>query len=65
MANGKAVPSANAENAVRFIYEEIFCTFGPPKAWISDNRTHLDNKLFETFSELITTKHRYAALYFP
>lgn len=43
----KAVHSADAKTTAKFIYEEIFCCFGPPRRIITDRGTHFTSQVVE------------------
>ncbi|KAG0732158.1 hypothetical protein G6F62_014031 [Rhizopus arrhizus] len=36
----RAVKSTDSKTTIDFLYEEIFCNFGPPQYLLSDNGTH-------------------------
>lgn len=61
----QAVSSADAITSARFIYEQIFCTFGPSKALLTDNGSHFDNAIFQVFVDMANSKHKLASPYHP
>ena len=61
----KAVPSANAASVVKFLYEDIFCNFGPPKEILTDNGSHFLNSGVKQFVDLVKVRHKFTAPYRP
>ena len=45
---------------LKFLKENVFSSFGVPKAIISDGGTHLCNKLFENLPAKYGVKHKVA-----
>ncbi|CEP06793.1 hypothetical protein [Parasitella parasitica] len=57
----KAVKVADATTVVTFLYEEIFCIFGPFTHLLSYNGTHFDAQVIDTFLVLMRTHHKYTS----
>ncbi|SAL94812.1 hypothetical protein, partial, partial [Absidia glauca] len=49
----------------RFLYEHIFCNFGPPTHLLSDNGIHFLNNVVTQFLELIQVNHKVTSIYHP
>ena len=45
----KAVEKADSDTVAYFLYENIFCMFGPFMSLLSDNGTHFDPQVIENF----------------
>ncbi|KAG0755447.1 hypothetical protein G6F33_011500 [Rhizopus arrhizus] len=61
----KAVKTADSKTTVDFLYEEIFCQFGPPQYILSDNGTHFVSAEVEAFVKFVNVRHQYATPYHP
>jgi len=63
----KAIPSRTneAKVVVKFLRENIFAQFGKPRAIISDQGTHFDNKSFYAFLRRYSIVHGLATPYHP
>ncbi|EIE75604.1 hypothetical protein RO3G_00308 [Rhizopus delemar RA 99-880] len=61
----KAVKKADSETTVKFLYEEIFCNFGPVEKILSDNGSHFTSKEVEEFAKYVNTRHQFSAPYKP
>ncbi|KAG1395715.1 hypothetical protein G6F58_011880 [Rhizopus delemar] len=61
----KAVKAADSKTTVDFLYEEIFCQFGPPQYILSDNGTHFVSAEVEAFVKFVNVRHQYATPYHP
>lgn len=60
----KAVRRADSATVINFLYEEIFCAYGPYKI-LTDNGSHFSNEEVEKFAKYVNTKHQFAAPYHP
>jgi hypothetical protein len=61
----KATTRDTAEEAAKFIYEDIICRHGCPQNIISDRGTHFKNKLIESLMERFNIKHNFSTSYHP
>ena len=61
----KAVPSADADEAAKFFYEEIVLQFGPPDTILTDRGTHFLNLTMERITEHLETHHLRTTAYHP
>jgi hypothetical protein len=63
----EAIPSRNNNHktVIKFLKENILSRFGIPRAMISDGRTHLCNKSFESLMKKYEITHKVATLYHP
>lgn len=62
-----AVPTkkADAITAATFLYEHVFCTFGPVRRILSDNGAHFRNEVVKNLTEMVNTKHVLTTPYHP
>ncbi|XP_050920322.1 uncharacterized protein LOC127137959 [Lathyrus oleraceus] len=60
-----ALPTNDAKVVVKFLKENIFVSFGVPRALISDEGTHFLNHLMEKLLLKYNVKHRIATSYHP
>lgn len=58
----KAVPTADSENTINFLYEELFCQYRPCKI-LTDNGTHFSNMEVQKFADYVNAKHQFSAPY--
>ena len=61
----KAVTRDTAEEAAKFLYEDIICRHGCPQRIISDRGTHFKNKLIESLTERFNIEHKFSTSYHP
>ncbi|KAG2193801.1 hypothetical protein INT47_009943 [Mucor saturninus] len=61
----RAVPVADSENAVRFLYDELFTKYGPIKTFLTDGGSHFDNQYVERFAAYVQARHSFASGYHP
>ena len=61
----KAVPTANAQEAANFIYEDIICRHGCPVYLLSDRGRHFLNELVHTLTQRFQIKHLLSTPYHP
>jgi hypothetical protein len=61
----KAVPSADADEAAKFFYEDIVLQFGPPDTILTDRGTHFLNMTMERITEHLRTHHLRTTAYHP
>ena len=61
----KAVPTADANQVVKFLYEDILSNFGPPKTILTDNGSHFLNAGVKKFVDLVQVRHKFTAPYRP
>lgn len=62
-----AVPTkrADAITAATFLYENVFCVFGPVTSILSDNGAHFANQVVNNLVKLVKTKHQLTTPYNP
>ena len=63
----EAIPSRtnDAKVVVKFLRENIFARFGMPRAIISDQGTHFNNRSFDALLKRYSIVHRLATPYHP
>ena len=61
----RAVPQANAQNAAKFIYEELICRHSTINIIHSDQRTHFVNKTISDLMKRFDMKHHKVTAYHP
>ena len=63
----KAMPTrpTEARTIVKFLRENIFSRYGMPKAIISDQGTHFDNRSFDAFLKNYSIIHCLTTAYHP
>lgn len=61
----RAVPRATAQEAAKFIYEEIICRHGIVDIIHSDQGTHFNNDLIKTLMKRFDMKHHQITAYHP
>lgn len=61
----KAVKRADSETTIRFLYEEIFTVYNPPRKLLSDNGLHFSNREMMKFAEFVNVRHQFSAPYKP
>jgi len=59
----KAVPKTDQETTAKFLYEDIFCQFGPLEEFLTDNGSHFDNVTFAIFVAMVNSKHKFSSPY--
>ncbi|KAL4273410.1 hypothetical protein GQ457_13G014730 [Hibiscus cannabinus] len=60
-----ATPRNDAQTVMKFMHKHIFTRFGVPRAIISDEGTHFDNKLIAKAAQRYGIKHKIATAYHP
>lgn len=60
MDRGNRTPTNGAKVVTNVLVENIFSRHGTPKAIISDDGTHICNKLFENIMEKYGAKYKVA-----
>ncbi|KAK8669873.1 hypothetical protein V6N13_104641 [Hibiscus sabdariffa] len=58
-----ATPRNDAQTVLKFLHKHIFTRFGVPRAIISDEGTHFDNKLIAKAAEKYGIRHKIATAY--
>ncbi|KAG1614235.1 hypothetical protein G6F46_007107 [Rhizopus delemar] len=61
----RAVEKADSDTTIKFLYEDLFCVFGPITKILSDNGRHFFCKEVEAFAKFVNFKHQFAAPYKP
>src|SRR5438034_513931 len=61
----KPVKEATAEQAAKFIYEEIICRHGCPAKILSDQGSHFKNRMVEQLVQKFEIKHLFSTPYHP
>ncbi|KAK9001406.1 hypothetical protein V6N11_083191 [Hibiscus sabdariffa] len=60
-----ATPKNDAKTVMKFLHKNIFTRFGVPRALISDEGSHFDNKLTAKALRRYGVRHRIATAYHP
>ncbi|KAK8684265.1 hypothetical protein V6N13_040295 [Hibiscus sabdariffa] len=60
-----ATPKNDAKTVMKFLHKNIFTRFGVPRALISDEGSHFDNKLTAKALQRYGVRHRIATTYHP
>ncbi|KAK8515207.1 hypothetical protein V6N12_019255 [Hibiscus sabdariffa] len=60
-----ATPRNDAQTVMKFLHKHIFTRFGVPRAIISDEGTHFDNKLIAKAAQRYGIRHKIATAYHP
>ncbi|KAL4383251.1 hypothetical protein GQ457_15G018760 [Hibiscus cannabinus] len=60
-----ATPKNDAKTVMKFLHNNIFTRFGVPRALISDEGSHFDNKLTAKALQRYGVRHRIATAYHP
>ncbi|KAL4388517.1 hypothetical protein GQ457_09G015730 [Hibiscus cannabinus] len=60
-----ATPRNDAQTVLKFLHKNIFTRFGVPRAIISDEGTHFDNKLIAKAAQRYGIRHKIATAYHP
>ncbi|KAL4335212.1 hypothetical protein GQ457_07G007680 [Hibiscus cannabinus] len=60
-----ASPKTNSKTMLKFLHKNIFTRFGAPRAIISDEGTHFDNKLIVKTLQRYGVRHRITTAYHP
>ncbi|KAL4384167.1 hypothetical protein GQ457_15G018280 [Hibiscus cannabinus] len=60
-----ATPRNDAQTVMKFLHKHIFTRFGVPRAIISDEGTHFDNKLIDKAAQRYGIRHKIATAYHP
>ncbi|KAK8704741.1 hypothetical protein V6N13_048355 [Hibiscus sabdariffa] len=60
-----ATPRNDAQTVMKFLHKHIFTRFGVPRAIISDEGTHFDNKLIAKAAQKYGIRHKIATTYHP
>ncbi|KAL4384559.1 hypothetical protein GQ457_15G018420 [Hibiscus cannabinus] len=60
-----ATPQNDAQTVMKFLHKHIFTRFGVPRAIISDEGTHFDNKLIAKAEQRYGIMHKIATAYHP
>ncbi|KAL4378213.1 hypothetical protein GQ457_02G026040 [Hibiscus cannabinus] len=58
-----ATPWNDAQTVMKFLHKHIFTRFGVPRAIISDEGTHFDNKLIAKAAQRYGIRHKIATSY--
>ena len=61
----KAVQNADGITTAKFLYTEIFCTFGPPAEILTDRGTHFKNEMIKEFCKLVNVNYKFSTPYPP
>ena len=61
----RACKANDAETVAKFLYEEVFTVFGPPKSLLSDRGPEFRNALVDAFCEKVKTNHHTTTAYNP
>ena len=61
----KPTTKDDARTVAKFLYEQIFCRFGPPLELVSDRGKHFLNQTVEEMTRLYWVKHRKTTPYHP
>lgn len=61
----KPTTKNDARTVAKFLYEQIFCRFGPPLELVSDRGKHFLKQKVEEMTTLYRVKHRKTTLYHP
>jgi len=61
----RPVPTATAEETVKFLYEDIICQHGCPKEILSDRGTHFNNQLVQGLMDQFRIQHLLSTPYHP
>jgi transposase InsO family protein len=56
---------ADSIETARFLYNEIFYTFGSPVEILIDRGTHFRNKMINEFYKLVQVKYKFSIVYHP
>src|SRR6266542_2465330 len=56
---------ANAQQVVKFIYEEIICRFGTPRVLQSNRGTHFINEVIQELTDKFQIRHSLSSSYHP
>ncbi|GJY04102.1 reverse transcriptase domain-containing protein [Tanacetum coccineum] len=64
LAEAQALPTNDARVVITFL-KKLFCSFGMPKALISDQGTHFCNKILEKTMKRYGVNHRFSTSYHP
>ncbi|KAK8540181.1 hypothetical protein V6N12_046472 [Hibiscus sabdariffa] len=60
-----ATPRNDSQTILKFLHKHIFTRFGTPRAIISDEGTHFDNKLIAKALQRYRIRHKIATVYHP
>ena len=60
-----ATPRNDSKTVLKFLHKHIFTRFGVPRAIISDEGTHFDNKLIAKALQRYGVRHKIATAYHP
>ncbi|KAK8596894.1 hypothetical protein V6N13_001505 [Hibiscus sabdariffa] len=60
-----ATPRNDSQTVLKFLHKHIFTRFGTPRAIISDEGTHFDNKLIAKALQRYGIRHKIAIAYHP
>ncbi|KAK8499659.1 hypothetical protein V6N12_002131 [Hibiscus sabdariffa] len=60
-----ATPRNDAQTILKFLHKHIFTRFGVPRAIISDEGTHFNNKLIAKAAQKYGIRHKIATAYHP
>ena len=61
----KATKFADSDVVSKFLYEEVFCIFGPPQEILTDGGSHFRNEIVKKFCEIVQTRHKFSSPYHP
>ena len=62
-----AIPTKTADGSItaRFLYSEIFCTFGSPLEILIDRGIYFRNNMIKEFCKLVQVNHKFSTPYHP
>jgi transposase InsO family protein len=62
-----AVPTkkADAITAATFLYQQVFCTFGPLTTILSDNGAHFANQVLREYIKIVNARRKFTTPYYP
>lgn len=61
----KALQKADQDTTAKSLYEDLYCQFGPPVEFLTDNGIQFDNQAFTKFCSLVNAHHKFSAPYHP
>jgi len=57
----KALANITEKNVCNFVWKNIICRYGIPKALVSDNGKQFDNDVFKDFCSQLEIKNHYSS----
>ncbi len=61
----RASPSADAETAANFLYQDVILQFGAPATILTDRGTHFLNNMMQTLTDVLEIRHNKTTGYHP